>query len=77
MDYTRTSHVVGVRFTPTGPVYYCDPGNLDLSVGDRVLVESENGPREANVVIAPEQVLYSDLRGALDQALQKVDSETD
>lgn len=76
MEYTRTSHVVGVRYTPTGSVYYCDPGNLGLSVGDRVLVESEGGPREAIVVIAPEQVLYSDLRGALDQALQKLDFET-
>ncbi len=77
MEYTRTNHVVGVRFNAIGPVHYCDPGNLDLSVGDRVLVESEDGPREANVVIAPEQVLFSDLRGTLDPALQKLDSEAD
>ena len=76
MEFQRTSHVVGVRFKPTGAVYYCDPGKLDLSVGDLVIVESECGSKEASVVIAPEQVMYSDLRGPLDLAVQKLDIET-
>ena len=67
--------LVGVRFGRSGPVHYFDPGDLDLSAGDRVLVEAEDGPREASVVIAPQQVLYSDLRGPLDPVLRRLDED--
>ena len=50
-------------------------GEQDLTVGDRVLVETDSGPREAVVAIAPAQVLYSDLRGKLAPVLRKVDAE--
>jgi cell fate regulator YaaT (PSP1 superfamily) len=65
-------NVVGVRFSPAGLVRYFDPGDENLAVGDRVLVESDDGPREAVVAIAPAQVLYSDLRGELAPVLRKV-----
>ena len=65
--------LVGVRFGRSGPVHYFDPGELELSVGDRVLVETEDGQKEAGVVIAPQQVLYSDLRGPLDPILRRLD----
>ena len=68
----RISNLVGVRFGLGGPVRYFDPGDIDLEVGDGVLVESEGVPREAVVVIAPGQVLYSELRGELEPVLQKV-----
>ena len=63
----------GVRFGRSGPVHYFDPGEFELSVGDRVLVETEDGQKEAGVVIAPHQVLYSDLRGPLDPILRRLD----
>ena len=68
-------NVVGVRFSPAGLVHYFDPGDEDLTVGDRVLVETDSGPREAVVAIAPAQVLYSDLRGELAPVLRKVDGD--
>ena len=64
--------LVGVRFSRSGPVHYFAPGDLGLSVGDRVVVETEDGEREAGVVIAPQQVLYSDLRGPLDPVLRRL-----
>ena len=51
--------IVGVRYELSGPVRYCDPGNHELEVGDRVLVQTESGEREAEVVVAPDQVLYA------------------
>jgi cell fate regulator YaaT (PSP1 superfamily) len=66
--------VVGVRFEPTGIVHYFDPGDEDLVLGDRVIVPTETGPREAMVAIAPNQVLYSELRGVLEQVLRKIDA---
>ena len=64
--------VVGVRFTRAGRVCYFDPGDHDLSIGDRVLVETDDGCREAEVVIEPGQVAYSDLKGPMNPVLQKL-----
>jgi cell fate regulator YaaT (PSP1 superfamily) len=66
-------NIVGVRFTRAGRVHYFDAGSMDLAVGERVLVEADGGPREAQVVIAPRQVLYSELRGPLSPVLQKAE----
>ena len=57
--------VVGIRFNPLDPVEYFDAGDRDLEAGERVVVETDTGPREGQVVIAPDQVLYSELRGEL------------
>ena len=46
-----------------------------FAVGDRVVVETEGGPVEGVVVIAPRQVLYSELRGPLDPVLRKLDAD--
>ena len=67
-------NVVGVRFGRTGRVHFFDPRSEDMDLGDRVVVETETGPREALVVIAPRQVLYSELRGPLEPVLRKVHS---
>ena len=77
---TAKTNVVGVRFMPLEPVRFVAPGDDDVGPGDRVVVESEGGPREAVVVIAPFQVLYSDLReplaGAVVRRLLRVDEES-
>ena len=67
--------LVGIRFGRSGPVRYFDPRGRDLSVGDRVMVETEDGDRAGIVVIAPRQVLYSALRGPLAPVLQLLPDE--
>jgi cell fate regulator YaaT (PSP1 superfamily) len=69
----QIANVVGVRFRSTGRVHYFDPGDDDLAVGDRVSVQTGEGPREGVVVIAPRQVLYSELRCRLNPVLGRVD----
>jgi cell fate regulator YaaT (PSP1 superfamily) len=64
--------VVGVRLSPSGRVRYFDAGDVELEVGDRVMVETDEGPREARVIIAPGQVLYSEIQGPLAPMLGKV-----
>ena len=75
---TGKTNVVGVRFMPLEPVRFVAPGDDDVGPGDRVVVESESGSREAVVVIAPFQMLYSDLReplvGAVVQKLRSADT---
>ena len=69
------AEVVGVRFARAGKVEYFDPSGLELSAGDKVLVETQDGPREGRVVIAPAQVVHSDLRGPLDPVLNIIEAE--
>ena len=66
--------IVGVRFERSGRVHYCDPANYDLSVGETVLVDTDDGPKEGRVVIAASQVVHSDLRGPMSVVLSRVES---
>ncbi len=45
-----------VSFNRYGRLYYLDPGDLQISVGDRVLVPTEDGPEVAECVWAPQWV---------------------
>ena len=64
--------LIGVQFRPSDKVQYFDSNGISLEVGDRVIVETCEGDREAVVVISPDQVLHSDLRGPLNPVLRKV-----
>ena len=35
--------IVGVRFKPAGKIYYFDPGDLRLDIGNDVIVETARG----------------------------------
>ncbi len=61
-----------MRFTSSGKVYFFAPGNVIVSVGDRVEVETDIGYREGTVVISPDQVRYANLQGGLDPIVRKV-----
>ena len=66
--------LTGVQFRPSDKVQFFDANGVSLNVGDRVIVETCDGDREAVVVIAPQQVLGSDLRGPLNPVLRKLSS---
>jgi|ETN07SMinimDraft_1059922.scaffolds.fasta_scaffold00276_15 cell fate regulator YaaT (PSP1 superfamily) len=71
------STIIGVRFKPNDRVKYFDSAGISLSVGDRVVVETEDGPREGRVAIAPGQVAHSDLKGPLSPALKRIEPDLD
>lgn len=71
------STIIGVRFKPNDRVQYFDSAGISLSVGDRVVVETEDGPREGRVAIAPGQVAHSDLKGPLSPALKRIEPDLD
>lgn len=48
--------VVGIRFKKAGKVYYFNPGQLALAVGDHVIVETARGLEFGRVVIGPREV---------------------
>ncbi|MFQ5880383.1 MAG: stage 0 sporulation family protein [Dehalococcoidia bacterium] len=57
--------VVGVRFRKAGKIYYFDPGEQELEVGDYVVAETELGPELGWVAIAPYQVVTSEVEEPL------------
>jgi len=48
--------VIGVRFKKAGKIYYFDPGDIDIKVGDQVIVETSRGIEFGDVVVGPKQV---------------------
>ncbi|MBR2516122.1 stage 0 sporulation family protein [Geobacillus sp.] len=53
--------VVGVRFKKAGKIYYFDPGDFIIPVGEFVIVETARGIEYGKVVIANKQVDENDV----------------
>lgn len=72
------SRVVGVRFRDSGRVYFFETVHPDVEVGTWVVCTTSRGQEAGRVVVAPKQVLMSQLDGtvkAIDRVLQPEDVE--
>jgi cell fate regulator YaaT (PSP1 superfamily) len=67
------SNVVGVRFKRAGRIYYFDPVDIDLEVNDYVVVETSRGLEVGCVIIAPKQVLASEVVKPLKPVVRKAE----
>jgi len=67
--------IVGIRFKKAGKVYYFDPAGIDLEVNDWVVVKTTRGPELGQVIIAPGQVLDSELTEPLKTVIRKAEPE--
>ena len=65
--------IIGVRFTSYGRVHYCDDNGIGLSFADKVLVETDEGEREASVVIGSDQIIHASLTAKLPRVLSVVE----
>ena len=43
--------IIGVRFKSVGKIYYFDPQNNDVKMGDKVIVETARGVECGDVVL--------------------------
>jgi len=69
------AEVVGIRFKRTGRVYYFDPAGIELEVNDYVVVKTTRGLELGRVVIAPRQVLASEISEPLKPVVRKAEAE--
>jgi len=69
------AEIVGVRFKKTGKVYYFAPTGIDLEANDYVVVQTTRGLELGQVVIAPKQVLASDVNKPLKPVVRKAEPE--
>ena len=48
--------IIGVRFKPTGKIYYFDPQGIEVHRGDNVIVETSRGIEYGNVIHGVKEV---------------------
>lgn len=63
--------IIGIKFKPTGKVYYFDPKGQKFNKGDYVIVETVNGPEFAEVTIANKELDEDKLVSPLKPILRK------
>ena len=56
-------------------MHYFAPGDLDVRLLDRVVVETDQGLETGLVVIDPDQVVYSEVQGPFKSVLRKATPE--
>jgi cell fate regulator YaaT (PSP1 superfamily) len=60
----------GIRFQEAGKIYYFDARGYDIIPGSYVVVETSHGQEVGRVVVAPDQVIVSEIRESLKPILR-------
>jgi cell fate regulator YaaT (PSP1 superfamily) len=64
--------IIGVIFRKSGSIFYYDPGDITLEVGDKVICRVENNATDnGEVVAAPTEVNESDLAEHINKVIRK------
>ncbi len=63
--------VVGVRFKRAGKIYYFDPAELELTLEDKVIVETARGVEFGEVVVKPKLVSEEEVVPPLKRVIRK------
>jgi len=67
--------VVGVRFKDVGKVYYFDPGDVEIEMGNGVIVETIRGVEFGEVVLPPREVDEDKIIKPLKTIIKKADEK--
>ena len=67
---------VGIRFKPAGKIYYFDPQQIFLAVGDNVIVETARGLEFGNVASKVKYVPIEEINQPIKPVIRKA-SEKD
>ncbi len=69
--------VVGIRFRNVGKIYYFDPKDYNVKVGDHVIVETARGVEYGKVVLGPKNVEENEVVHPLKEVLRVATPEDD
>lgn len=69
--------VIGMRFRNAGKIYYFDPLDMDIEVGQNVIVETARGIEYGHVLIAPREVDNSNVIQPLKAVIRLATPEDD
>ncbi|WP_243374476.1 stage 0 sporulation family protein [Geotalea sp. SG265] len=65
--------IVKIQFSPAGKLYDFNANNIELKVGDKVIVETERGKSMGSVVVPPRELPEAHLHEGLKNILRKAD----
>ena len=66
---------VGIRFQEAGKIYYFDAHGVELETGYYVVVNTSHGQEVGRVVVAPDQVVASEIKDSLKPILRRAEPE--
>ncbi len=69
------AEIVGIRFKRACKIYYFDPAGIDFEVDDYAVVKTVHGTELGQVIIAPKQVLASEVTEPLKPVIRKAEPE--
>ncbi|WP_249284699.1 PSP1 domain-containing protein [Luoshenia tenuis] len=69
------STIVGVRFKQTGKIYFFDPGELEVEVGQPVIVETQRGVEMGKVALSKREVEESQIASPLKKIVRLATAE--
>lgn len=67
--------IVGVRFKPVGKIYHFNPSELDINIGDKVVVETARGIEMGEVVVGIKEIPEEDLAKPLKDVIRIANEE--
>lgn len=67
--------VVGVSFKKAGKIYYFEPGDFDLKIGDFVIVETARGIEFGEVVMNLKEVTEDEIVAPLKKVIRPANAE--
>ena len=67
--------VVGIRFKKAGKIYYFEPNDLSIKVGDNVIVETARGIEFGEVVVGEREVKEEEIVLPLKKVLRIASDE--
>lgn len=71
MDKKIEVKVAGIRFKEVGKVYYFDPDDLEIKVGDQVIVETVRGKEYGEAVVSPRWIDEKEVNQPLRKIIRK------
>ncbi len=71
------TEVIGVRFRQNGKIYFFAPNNIELEVGDAVIVETARGVEYGKVVLGKREIEESSITSTLKPVIRKATQEDD
>ncbi len=69
------TRIIGVRFREVGKIYYFSPGEFDIKVSDKVVVETSRGLEYGNVVLGSREVSEASITSPLKSVIRPATKE--
>ena len=69
--------VIGVRFRQNGKIYFFAPNDIELEVGDAVIVETARGVEYGKVVLGKREIEEGNITSTLKPVIRKATAEDD